>query len=1183
MNLINYEDYINIIPKETKEFINFLIYVLHCKNKAEIRGRLIHEKIDFLLFSALNVYGKISEKNKSAMTSLGFDIDLNYYDEPGEYSKAKVFNDYYKFFVPYETEEEYVTATPEDIILGIYYSNEYRNEDDRQAALLINGGLSDFLSGLRDISKEKKNSIIEDLENYYFTSCDISTENYLRTVSILYSYIKDEYDSLLTMKMTDDNLKAIAYTLGLFYYNNVDNFDEKKVIVDYFNKLKMSDKIIEKTLDIDIIVNNITKYSSIALLKSKLNIDLINDLTDKSVGNVYYEMVNQTNKENTSFKHLFGIFNNSVESVLKFKDVLDAKKEENNGALYEDIYSGVLPNTIKLYDRLCQIYSYLSDYNNINEYYIKTNKDYVTLSLLISNYLDNDSISIFLNDKGISLDAILKELNLPKKEKLINDINNTEVDRTFISRFNYIISEGMCSNISKSELSPKNIYSNLYNPDYSKSSLIHNLYYNFTNEILPQAYKYLVDRNDKLREEDRINTLKEKLFKDVPIDVYNYLNIVYSYYCIFKNKKLSKEDAKQLSIIYAACRYDEKIRACLAHNGLTRKNLTNFFDLDYSYESTELNIDELEKEFRKYIFDRDPEKISVYSIFNNAFDPKLTNSVELRQALFEMNKKPEDFIDLEKLMQEYDKYLLEEKKHSEVSHSFTRFKEPARSLMKDVLKIYYYLINNVKSNKYLQTYNDYKEMAMLIACLDDHYDSSKYLKMNGITQDYVLSLIGLTREDLDNIYYSENRNDLITEFKNYYDGSKYIDKSAIIHYVFNEDNSLMRKITKSLGTNYDLVRDSVINKKEKKVTPEEGINMLQKEEILPVEVENISSIASYGEVLSKHSKFINDSLHELMFKDSIDESIQDVNTALSSVVQEERINVEQSFWQLMFSSKPAVKVVKKYNPEKVGDLQDAINSQLETLTKELQGYEYIEKYIELYLSKLNDQLEELKKSNDSIDVSNTNVDDIEGFTKALNNKTRKEMISSKISTLETMIVVMKQELLSVHRAMLNHFITINSLHTSKNAILPVLASEMIINRGNKSESEAIELTNNLIGLLQSVVNKNVDSTRENLEKLKVSSISTESFEALNKEIKLYLEDIDKKSKLLEEPKEEYIGPVLKTPVVTSIKIPLDPKVEEPEVNEDEYLDLLSQGQPLPPIQRTRRRKRPKPISTNKTS
>ncbi len=367
------------------------------------------------------------------------------------------------------------------------------------------------------------------------------------------------------------------------------------------------------------------------------------------------------------------------------------------------------------------------------------------------------------------------------------------------------------------------------------------------------------------------------------------------------------------------------------------------------------------------------------------------------------------------------------------------------------------------------------------------------------------------------------RNDkTLLEFEEFFGDSEKISNDQIITNIFQSPghtSDLAKRIVRLSGGDFVEVAHNVYLKEEKKLSPEDGIAMLKDLKVTPVDGDSVSAIATYGNDLFKHTSIISDTLNELMKGDSIDKSIGGINEALSAVVEEKREPKKIGFWESMFSLEEPVTVVRKYNLEKIGDLQQAIDSQGLTLIQELQEYENVKTHIELYLDKLDKQLVELRKSYAELDDSFDNLDDIASFTGALNQKTKKELLASKISTVETMIVMMKQELVSVHRAIINHFITINALQTSKNAILPVLASELAINMGNKSESNAIDLTNNLFGLMQSVVNKNVDLTQSNLAKLRATSASNDLFASIDREVTQYLETVNRANKLLEKPKE----------------------------------------------------------------
>ena len=151
------------------------------------------------------------------------------------------------------------------------------------------------------------------------------------------------------------------------------------------------------------------------------------------------------------------------------------------------------------------------------------------------------------------------------------------------------------------------------------------------------------------------------------------------------------------------------------------------------------------------------------------------------------------------------------------------------------------------------------------------------------------------------------------------------------------------------------------------------------------------------------------------------------------------------------------------------------------------------------------------------------LDELTKFTQSLNRSSAEKIIQDKITTFETMILLMKQELMAVHCSIINHFVTINSLQTSKMAILPLIATEMAINMGKATESESLQLTGELVDLLQNVVNKNVEATQENLNRLRLSSISEETYNALNGEVTRYISTVDRSQKLLapaEEDKED---------------------------------------------------------------
>jgi hypothetical protein len=88
------------------------------------------------------------------------------------------------------------------------------------------------------------------------------------------------------------------------------------------------------------------------------------------------------------------------------------------------------------------------------------------------------------------------------------------------------------------------------------------------------------------------------------------------------------------------------------------------------------------------------------------------------------------------------------------------------------------------------------------------------------------------------------------------------------------------------------------------------------------------------------------------------------------------------------------------------------------------------------------------------------------------------------------------------------------------AILPIISAEMAISTGQETESNSLQLTGELVSLLQNVVTKNIEGTKENLSRLKTSSIPEETYQALNSQIASYISYTNTATKLIEEKNDQ---------------------------------------------------------------
>ena len=114
--------------------------------------------------------------------------------------------------------------------------------------------------------------------------------------------------------------------------------------------------------------------------------------------------------------------------------------------------------------------------------------------------------------------------------------------------------------------------------------------------------------------------------------------------------------------------------------------------------------------------------------------------------------------------------------------------------------------------------------------------------------------------------------------------------------------------------------------------------------------------------------------------------------------------------------------------------------------------------------------------------------------------------------------IAKQELLRINQTIANHFITINALETAKNDLIPLIGSELAIGIGRNTENEALKLSQNLIGLFESLLTKNTDEALDNMELLRESNLPEEIYSTLNSDITTYLKNVSESNRLTERVK-----------------------------------------------------------------
>ena len=1145
MQIVTFNQYISMIPNDTARYVRKLLAYLYNYESIEIGTKTLFYEEDKLLFKALRAYKQLGESYRNTATVLG-DNNETYYGEPNltDDDATNTFTSYYKIFTPFEYEEEYANITPEDIIRNIYDKEIIKNRDYVTTKHIDN--VTEFMKGLKEVSEARKKATLTKMSTDFNDSLTISVMKYYDMVGKLFYYLRKHKAEIKNYDTDMGSLKTLAMLLAIFYYKHVtvyhEAYDEQQIIIDFLESKGITKESIKNAIEIDIDEKELNNIDSTLVLNKIYNGLPISKDSEKAynVGYIYNAFLKNGIDNSVYLRKLLGLFNCTMSNLADINKVLDEKFNSMKSVNIEEVYSYMIPETISYLKHVAKIYTYLFNKKEAftKDLAITLDKSIFVIALLMTAYEGDNTLKTFLVDKGMTQEKVLELLNLPSVEEFNKEVELTEVDEKAMAKFSNIILGGFNEGKSKDAIDKLSILTNICNQEFTGTSILPHIFVTITKEKLDRNCLDQISKYNEIKTEKRKRELTEELLKDIPIETFEFLKILSSYYQILKSKKLDPKDLEQLSIICAATRANKALEKYMGVFGITRTTLAKAFEVEFTYSSKKFDIDIIKDHFTPYVFDRPNEEITVYSVFENAFKPELTNTLNLRRVLNTFKKEPEDFLDIEEKMEERKKSVAAKERENKIEEQIQKLDEPAKKLMYDAFLIHDYLDNHKDKLKLIKTESDIKAISLLISILINAEEYLPYFTRNGITLDVVLTSIGLDKKEFETIKKSPLKRELIMEYTKYL-GYSNIDVKTLVKELFDRPitpSTLIRDITESTGNNYSYLAEEVQQMKEREPSPDQGIRLLSKEEVQEIEDTSFTSIVDFGISISKHSKYINNAINALATADTIDHSLEGINGLLGEVTTEEVIEPEkkQTFLSKFFgSSKQQAQVIKKYNPEKIDELQDQVGEQIQTLSKELKGYEQIKNYIELFLKKLHDHLEYLKQYSTSFDSEELDetLDEIEKFTKTLDRNSGKEILQDKINTFETMILLMKQELITVHRAIINHFIAINSLQTSRSAILPLLTTEIALSAGKESEKEAFELAGGLVSLFGSVVNGNAEETKANLERLKLSAISDETYSSMSKEVNLYLESLSKSRSVLEaaKPAEVVIPPV--TPVL----------------------------------------------------
>lgn len=1154
---LTYYELTSKVPKKTLEFINKVLPYMdyYCRKDHTFS----FHNVDTYITSAygkrffLCAYiGSTFSDIESLFSRFGFDkSNYRIHDVKTENPNYEELYRSNSYFLPNISDAEFEHLTILDIIihnLQLYIDNYGTGVLSSQFPL-SNSSYSLF-GNLNQINNEEKRKIYQAEENKLFKNLPISSISYLEIASKIMEIIqRKELNPNITNKSLED-MVALSLFIAIYYYQDpiVDEEDisVQSIIKEIFENNGLEISQILSLLGINISSKDIanTKVNLYTIRdyyqaflqsddekKKMYPLDIIQNLFNRSISNSYI-----LERIMANFKCYIGLFDNLDKDVNK---LYQNKKILISESYVKSFYENLTKDVKDYINFSTKIYSIITRKMQSSDYHsdiLKTEDDADTLALFIASYYYSADVSEFFLDHGITLVKVLELLNLSiTKEEIDQEELST---KALINRYKRFVYDGVNYNKNAKELTIDDIAHNLCSREFNRSTIMEEIFETLSSDNLEKNFLTSLQEHFAKKKNQHIQQLSNELFRDLPIATVEYLERVsrVHQYLSEKLKNYSKDNIKTLSLLICTL-YDEESteKKFFESLGFNLQKIGNYLDLSpYYFTSKDVDVDTINEEYLPYIFsgfnqEKDRKNITILSIAHNIFSREFNSDIQISKFLKEFKLSYEDFEDFDKL---YNRFLDDEnakKEREDKIRTIEDYDYSTSTFLKKALKLFKALKEKISrndyQNPYLITQSDAIELSMLLATLSGNYSINSFFEKNGISLDLIYNSCDIKEEDLiraqEEVDYS-----LSTYFEPYLidekSTKKYIPVETIIKRLFNpsiNSSLLLEKICASNGVNYERLAEEIISGKdyEASLSMDDRIALLDESTVDTMDISSVKSIMHFGTSLTKHSKFIYDELPKLTSQDSLTKSIATIEKVLGNVYKSEKIETKpKSFWAKFFTLEIEEESTKTViNPEGLSELNKSIDQSIKEISEELIGFDSIRRYMEIYRRKNMEYYEETLKTEKEIEdeLKSLNPNDENDFNRLAELTSLLQIIRSKKNRFATTNHIIKQELIRINQTISNHFITINALEMARNDLLPLIGSELAIGRGRNTENEALEISKNVIGLFQSLLDKNALDATKNMELLKSSSMPAELVDALNQDILLYISDLDNQRKI----------------------------------------------------------------------
>lgn len=1080
---MNYQKFMELVPKETKDFVFTVLDRLNFYENAsifvKIKGLDGYYKKNFITgdeIKILSIMIKILNTTVYSSYSKGFLTRDIYYQnfndienelgnievfqfEKGS-SEATLYKKYIDYFSFLDKEIDYLTLSPLRIfnraLTKIY--NETKNIE--LYLISLQKALEILPNNTKIIEIEKK--YLSEIRNNLYEKASIDVIKVVENASIIFQKAKDNFSDY-------NDLSSITILMSMLLTSSCKEIQSKLSTYEFdiVNKEKYSTFIENEKVDYILVKYYFEKY-----------------LKFKNVNELFLALFNRNVTNSVEVEKIFlnaGLTKEKAKSIL----LTPSKKE-----IITEFYADTVPKEKGDYQLICSMYNSVNTHNK--RLYPNDN---MYLTLIAFDYQNNGKLSKYFLENGITLDMILAKYNLELSDSQYIDY------QTYLNKV--LIGYKDAKDKLKFMASSKFVI-DLFNT-FAK---------NKTNNLDSDINNYykLIEIKETEASYERIYKGKDKIYID-------FLNTSYEIYDKLRNLDvvnsiLSQTDLKVLSILITLELITlyiptiDTIKNTVLNENIINEALGDVYNVNFSLYSEVENLINInisngnESTTLKQKINDINHPVEVEKVFGSYLDDDLLNTL---YKLFEVEK--DNSLILKKLFMgktideiksNIDNEVIRvatKKKYDEYQKLLCMPNDNACDSTKQLLnKLCMINLTDIKVN----ILYEFVAMNFDNNTLDFYQEA---LERYGITKESLSEKFGFINSKL---AYNEINLENFVALEDYFttqnNGHKY--KNSIQNILINliADGYFDELITNKKALLYEL-------KETKKYIPSlsETIENLQSIPIEEVNIDSLSEIMKFGDALNGEYELVTSEERKALESDSSALSIQTINDLLSK-----KNKRKKGFWASLFEPYEEEKTISD-----VSTLKEAINKNITILSRELLTFDLVRKYISVYFAK---NLEYVNKSSEALALLNErlsklNPKDTFEYASFLEVNSMKTIMTEKNKRFNVTSSLLNQELYKINAAIVNHFITINALEMARDDLIPLIGSEVIIGTGFISNNNAMQITNDVIGLFQAILAQNVEQTKIMLERL--NNMPNIDVTKLNANVNGYIEMLEEKNRSLE--------------------------------------------------------------------